>query len=344
MKKEITIEEIKEYSENDLVLEELLITCLNNNIKTLFSCSGHNKILKEAYVTIELDENNLYLISNTMNLLKSNNSIRYNFSKKLETNKIQFSIYIKKIKSRHIVMKQLIEEFKINYKKESNLVKTDEAIINLVEVLKNEECSFNMYYKKGISNKLLIQSLVSNNLSKDSKEKLFEDYKFKLENPTKGIEIFHKKFLKKEEEIKFYKQVSNLLVEKNNYNESINNDEIKNNLSKEKENKEVIQPNVIFRSKEIPTNQIIGLIEKLCLELNDILNQSPLENNIKYLEFKTDIFKNFEMLNIKNIYINTIENNLNAIEEYIKTNNIEIDIETLIINTKSNQNDMNQKK
>lgn len=317
MEKKLTKEEIKEYSENDVVLEELLITCLNNDIQTLFSCCGHNKIFHEAYLTIELDKNNLYLISNTMNLLKSNDSISYNFSKKLETNKIQFTIYIKRKKSRHIVMKQLIEEFKINYKKESNLVKTDEEIINLIETLRNEECAFNMYYKKGISNKLLIYSLESNNLSKEHKEKIFNDFKFKVKNPSKGIEIFHKNFLKKEEEINFYKQVSNLLVTKNktnnpttttneliNTDESLtNNNQIKPTFSKEEDNNDEIKSIVVERRDNISVNQIINLIEQLCFKLNDILNQSILEDDINYLEFKIDVFKKFDMLNVKNAYI-----------------------------------------
>ena len=49
---------IENWSEGNVHLKNLLLSCIDNNVQSMYSCAGHGK-KKSAYITLKMDESTI---------------------------------------------------------------------------------------------------------------------------------------------------------------------------------------------------------------------------------------------------------------------------------------------
>ena len=58
---------IENWSEGNVHLKNLLLSCIDNNVQSMYSCAGHGK-KKSAYITLKMDESTITKIYNITKL------------------------------------------------------------------------------------------------------------------------------------------------------------------------------------------------------------------------------------------------------------------------------------
>lgn len=165
---EKTKDKVKEYDDEELDFENwsegnenlrnLLRSCRDNNVPSMFCCAGHGKE-KPAYITMQMNEQTNGKIYNIMNKMSKVKDISFRFAQKEFGQEPSFTVYMNNEKSKNEIMDSISlamteektkEELPVNFQK----------LIDISNIFQSEGIGFDLQYDIGKkSNNLLLENL-----------------------------------------------------------------------------------------------------------------------------------------------------------------------------------------
>lgn len=150
--------DFENWSEGNENLRNLLRSCRDNNVPSMFCCAGHGRE-KPAYITIQMNEQTNGKIYNIMNKMSKVKDISFRFAQKEFGQEPSFTVYINNEQSKNEIMdiislamteERTKEELPVNFQK----------IIDINNIFQSEGIGFDLQYNIGKrSNSLLLENL-----------------------------------------------------------------------------------------------------------------------------------------------------------------------------------------
>lgn len=150
--------DIENWSEGNEHLRNLLKSCRDNKVPSMFSCAGHGKG-KPAYVTVQMNEQTIGKIYSIMSQMTDVKDISLRFAQKEFGKDPSFTIYMQNEQSKNEVM-DMISLALAQEKTKDELPENFQKLIQINDIFKNEDIGFDLGYDIGKSNnKLLLENL-----------------------------------------------------------------------------------------------------------------------------------------------------------------------------------------
>lgn len=150
--------DIENWSEGNEHLKNLLTSCRDNEVSSMYSCAGHGKG-KPTYITVEMNEQTIEKIYNIISQTSDIKDISFRFAQKEFGKDPNFTIYMNKEKNKDEIM-DIISQAMTQEKSKSELPENLQMITQIVDIFQNEDIGFDLVY--GIeknSNSLLLENL-----------------------------------------------------------------------------------------------------------------------------------------------------------------------------------------
>ena len=191
-------ENIKQWSEGNVHLEELLKSCVINNVPSYWCCEGHGK--GSAHISLELSENTENKIYNAINNIKEKDGVSISLTKYIANEKNNerdgMHIDIKNENNKNEVFDIISQslEAPLNEKNETIEIirKVQKVFLNLKNTFPYISINYELIYPKKITmrfqggkNHELAKNLVS--IGFDIKS-VYEKYVYKCEVKIKNLE------------------------------------------------------------------------------------------------------------------------------------------------------------
>lgn len=184
---------IENWSEGNVHLKNLLLSCIDNNVQSMYSCAGHGK-KKPAYITLKMDESTIPKIYNIIKSLHEKDDISYRFAQKEYGKDASFTVYMAKENLRESNMDTVSEALSREAKLDE-LPNNLRTVIKLSEIFRTNEIEYDLEYSLGKKRNLTID-----NLKFADKVHLYnEDFKsmgFKIKKDLANNPVYQMKGLK----------------------------------------------------------------------------------------------------------------------------------------------------
>lgn len=182
--------DIENWAEGNEYLKNLLISCRDNEVPSMYSCAGHGKG-KPAYITVEMNEETIGKIYNILSQISDIKDISLRFAQKEFGKNPNFTIYMNNEKNKNEIM-DIISKSMGQEKTKQGLPDNFKMLTDIVDIFQNEDIGFDLVYDIGKKrNSLLLENL------KFANSKYMDDNDFKEMGFKTKKDIFsNKKYIR----------------------------------------------------------------------------------------------------------------------------------------------------
>ncbi len=304
--------DIENWSEGNEHLKNLLTSCRDNEVSSIYSCADHGKG-KPAYITVEMNEQTIEKIYNIISQISDIKDIGFRFAQKEFGKDPNFTIYMNKEKNKDEIM-DIISQAMTQEKSKSELPENLQMITQIVDIFQNEDIGFDFVYSiEKNSNRLLLENLKFAN-SKYMDDSDFKKMGLKLRKDMFGNKQYIKKGIKdgsKEQQI-----LGNMLRYLNKTYD-IEQENPSNNTFKQRAEEKKVFNNILSRLPFV--NRFINSKSKM---LPEAVNEHSHSFEKQKDEFSRRLSNNGEYRKLSNKGINMQKQMINKTE---KTNNTGIE-------------------
>lgn len=150
--------DFENWSEGNDNLRNLLRSCRDNNVPSMFCCAGHGKE-KPAYITIQMNEQTNGKIYNIMNKMSNVKDISFRFAQKEFGQEPSFTVYMNNEQSKNEIM-DIISLAMTEERSKEELPLNFQKFIDINNVFQSEDIGFDLQYNIGKRrNSLLLENL-----------------------------------------------------------------------------------------------------------------------------------------------------------------------------------------
>lgn len=150
--------DFENWSEGNENLRNLLRSCRDNNVPSMFCCAGHGKE-KPAYITIQMNEQTNGKIYNIMNKMSNLKDISFRFAQKEFGQDPSFTVYMNNEQSKNEIM-DIISLAMTEERAKEELPLNFQKLIDINNIFQSEDIGFDLQYNIGKrNNSLLLENL-----------------------------------------------------------------------------------------------------------------------------------------------------------------------------------------
>ena len=182
--------DIESWAEGNEHLKNLLTSCRDNEVPSMYSCAGHGKG-KPAYITVEMNTKTITKIYNIISRISEIKDISLRFAQKEFGKNPNFTIYMNNEKNKNEIM-DIISKSMVQEKTKQELPNNFKILTDIVDIFQNENMGFDLVYDIGKKrNNLLLENFKFAN-SKYMDDNDFKEIGFK----TKKDIFSNKKYIR----------------------------------------------------------------------------------------------------------------------------------------------------
>jgi len=182
--------DIESWAEGNEHLKNLLTSCRDNEVPSMYSCAGHGKG-KPAYITVEMNTKTITKIYNIISQISEIKDISLRFAQKEFGKNPNFTIYMNNEKNKNEIM-DIISKSMVQEKTKQELPNNFKILTDIVDIFQNENMGFDLVYDIGKKrNNLLLENFKFAN-SKYMDDNDFKEIGFK----TKKDIFSNKKYIR----------------------------------------------------------------------------------------------------------------------------------------------------
>ena len=182
--------DIESWAEGNEHLKNLLTSCRDNEVPSMYSCAGHGKG-KPAYITVEMNTKTITKIYNIISRISEIKDISLRFAQKEIGKNPNFTIYMNNEKNKNEIM-DIISKSMVQEKTKQELPNNFKILTDIVDIFQNENMGFDLVYDIGKKrNNLLLENFKFTN-SKYMDDNDFKEIGFK----TKKDIFSNKKYIR----------------------------------------------------------------------------------------------------------------------------------------------------
>lgn len=190
--------DIENWSEGNEHLRNLLTSCRDNKVPSMFCCAGHGKG-KPAYITIQKNEHTMGKIYSIMSHMEHVKDISLRFAQKELGQEPNFTVYMHNEKSKNEIMDMM--SFAMTQEKEQDeLPENFQMLTKIDDIFTKEEIGYDLEYTIGKNhNRLLLENLKYGH-SKYLEKTDFKEMGFKSKKNMVGKTLYLKNGISKGKE------------------------------------------------------------------------------------------------------------------------------------------------
>ena len=138
---------IEEWSEGNESLRNLLISCRDNNVPSMYSCAGHNHG-KHAYLTVQMNDDTIGKIYNIMSQLSGTKKIEFRFAQDEFGKNPSFTVHINDDKHKNEIMDTISNA--LTHEQNRDVLPEDfKKLTNIKDILTENNIGFDLLYNVG---------------------------------------------------------------------------------------------------------------------------------------------------------------------------------------------------